>query len=307
MVLLKEQKVRANNNQWSDIPSRILTICVGVPLLWIVWTDNATRLLFFQGTHAVIYYEWMHMTKLNQLHYSWIFFIVSIILSNITDTNMFHAVLVCFVGITTVLTQDTQRSRRVDASAIIQSIFLVTIPFRYWLIVTKGTNGFIQTVSLLLTVWNCDTGALVSGRIFGKRESYNNNRFRQWLFQISPKKSMEGLIGGILFGTITYALLPWFWKYIVVWNLVPSHIISTIQFEKMTYYNILVGVILSLAAILGDLWESSLKRQYSVKDSGKALPGHGGVLDRFDSSLVAVIIYSIIIDPKNFLRILPIK
>jgi CDP-diglyceride synthetase len=113
-------------------------------------------------------------------------------------------------------------------------------------------------------------------------------------------------MGGIIFGTITYISLPWFWWYIVKWNLVPSHVIATVPIIEINaatatiwYENLWHGIILSMAALLGDLWESSLKRQYEVKDSGKLLPGHGGVFDRFDSSLVAIVVYTVILDPTT--------
>ena len=77
------------------------------------------------------------------------------------------------------------------------------------------------------------------------------------------------------------------------------HVDTSESFERLweSYSNrLLLGVSLSLLAIIGDLVESSIKRQSQSKDSGSLLPGHGGVLDRFDSSLLAVLLYSFLLD-----------
>jgi phosphatidate cytidylyltransferase len=158
-------------------------------------------------------------------------------------------------------------------------------------------------VSLLLTVWNCDTGALLAGRLLGKYSP----RQPAWLHSISPNKSVIGLLGGIVGGVGTYCYLGYFWKFMERYHLVGSS--NTNQIGRLlgfgTVYRdvpwkerLAVGFILALAAIIGDLWESSLKRRYAVKDTGAWLPGHGGILDRFDSSLLAVGIYNYYLQSK---------
>jgi CDP-diglyceride synthetase len=111
---------------------------------------------------------------------------------------------------------------------------------------------------------------------------------------------MEGLLGGLVFGTFTYVGLPWFWRFVDRYKLVPSVIAVSMKFDSIfgssrnsnnILQDIIIGFVVSLSAIPGDLWESTLKCQYAVEDSGKLLPGHGGVLDQFDSSLVAVLVY----------------
>lgn len=121
---------------------------------------------------------------------------------------------------------------------------------------------FDQTKALwlaLLATWAEDTGAYFIGRYFGKTS----------IFKKSPNKTFEGVIGGIVFTIFIVGI------YI--------EIISSFSFQWLIY-SISVAVI----AMSGDLFESSIKRFGGVKDSGTIIPGHGGILDRFDSLLFSI-------------------
>ena len=110
---------------------------------------------------------------------------------------------------------------------------------------------------LLLVVWLGDSGAYYVGRKFGKHKMSP---------RISPKKSIEGAIGGMVMSMITAVVIQ-----------------LTFFHEFPLVHAIIAGAILSLAGMIGDLAESMWKRSAAVKDSGTLLPGHGGFLDRFDS------------------------
>jgi len=119
---------------------------------------------------------------------------------------------------------------------------------------------------LLLVVWLGDTGAYYTGRNFGKHKMSP---------RISPKKTWEGLAGGIVASVITAVVI---------------HLTFFPQFALV--HAIIVGVVLSLTGVIGDLAESMWKRSAGVKDSGTLIPGHGGLFDRFDSILyTAPILY----------------
>lgn len=127
-------------------------------------------------------------------------------------------------------------------------------------------EGYKLVFFLLLVVWLGDSGAYYVGKQFGKHKLSP---------RISPKKTVEGLIGGIS-ASIIAALVIHF-TFFPAFPLVHA---------------IIAGVILSVAGVIGDLAESMWKRSAAVKDSGKLLPGHGGFLDRFDSILfTAPILY----------------
>ena len=292
----------------SDVPRRLMTICIGVPILWMIWSFPMTRHVFFQGAHVVMGWEWTQLSKIEQQNQrpgfiTYIFLFTSLALANIPEDSVFLLFLILSVACFPLLSGSISQSTVLASTA---GFLLVTTSNRAWLTVS---NNFQDTVNVLLTVWNADTGALVAGRLgswLGTHWPRPN-----WLRTVSPAKSVEGLCGGLLGGTLTYWSLPFFWSLVGHYNLVPlpmstqvvgwstTFTISTNSIQGMIQTTaqanaterILTGVILSMAAILGDLWESSMKRAFGVKDSGKLLPGHGGVLDRFDSSLIAVMVY----------------
>ena len=125
------------------------------------------------------------------------------------------------------------------------------------------SNGFWWILTALLCVWGFDTGAFFSGHFFGRHKLAPN---------ISPGKTWEGVVGGLII-SIAAALLLTVRPLGVPW-----------------YLAILLGGLIALAAMLGDLAESLIKRQTHVKDSGNFMPGHGGMLDRIDSLIFAVIV-----------------
>jgi phosphatidate cytidylyltransferase len=119
---------------------------------------------------------------------------------------------------------------------------------------------------LLTLVWVADIGAYFSGRRFGRRKLAP---------AISPGKTVEGLLGGLC------ANLLWI---LVVYQIDMGWDLGLLQF-------LAIGILTSLVSVVGDLFESVLKREAGVKDSGKSLPGHGGVLDRIDSVIAAAPVF----------------
>jgi phosphatidate cytidylyltransferase len=122
--------------------------------------------------------------------------------------------------------------------------------------------GFWAVMAVLFTVFAADTGAFFVGRTFGKHRMAP---------AISPKKSWEGFVGGLVAGVLV--------AFIVLYR-------DREEFLSISQ-SLLLGLVVALAAVLGDLFESAVKRDLEVKDSGRVLGGHGGMLDRLDSLLWA--------------------
>lgn len=125
----------------------------------------------------------------------------------------------------------------------------------HFLVALRGESlAYVLFVQLL--IWATDSGAYFVGSRFGRTR----------LSKISPKKTVEGSIGGILCAAVVAALFQWIFPVF--------HSFLSLLF---------ITLIISVIGQVGDLAESAIKRYYNVKDSGEILPGHGGILDRFDS------------------------
>ena len=144
---------------------------------------------------------------------------------------------------------------------------LIVLPATWFALVFLREIGLVFLLTSMVLVWVADIGAYFVGKAFGKRKL---------AVQISPGKSVEGAIGGLLL-CYGYALLC------VIYLPLESNLFSTwaIRFGWAPMF--LMVTVLVAFSIFGDLFESQLKRLAGVKDSSHLLPGHGGVLDRVDA------------------------
>ena len=134
-------------------------------------------------------------------------------------------------------------------------------------------------LALFVLMWVNDSGAYCVGSLTAKRPQGNHKMFPR----VSPKKSWEGLFGGIFFAILAALLLMHFGWFDALW----AKMLNCDANKLQVLIVILFAILASGFGTLGDLMESLLKRTIGVKDSGRFLPGHGGVLDRFDSMLLA--------------------
>lgn len=141
----------------------------------------------------------------------------------------------------------------------LSGLVYIIFPWSYMILLRFHPLGKLLLFTLFICTWSCDVAAYLVGTRWGK------NKFCE---AVSPKKTWEGFVGGagasILFSVLIayYAAMP------------------PLPF-------LYIGIICGLAGQLGDLAESLIKREVEVKDSGRLIPGHGGVLDRFDSILIS--------------------
>ncbi|MDR2932202.1 MAG: phosphatidate cytidylyltransferase [Oscillospiraceae bacterium] len=128
--------------------------------------------------------------------------------------------------------------------------------------------GGLYLLWALGSAWLSDTGAYFTGRAFGKRKLAP---------LISPKKTVEGAIGGVVVATAAMVLVAYLYQSAMALWAYPI----TVNYLLL----VLLTPVFSVIGILGDLSASVIKRQFDVKDYGNIMPGHGGIMDRFDSAL----------------------
>ncbi|WP_221076689.1 phosphatidate cytidylyltransferase [Agarivorans aestuarii] len=150
---------------------------------------------------------------------------------------------------------------------------VVLLPFFWSLVFLRSVDpsnpavGGAWVLYVLLLVWAADTGAYFAGKRFGKRKLAKN---------VSPKKTIEGLLGGLAVAALVT---------------VGAFIFLDIP-EGKEWVLVIASGFTVLASVVGDLVESMFKRQAGIKDSGSLLPGHGGLLDRIDSMTAAMPVFA---------------
>ncbi len=150
-------------------------------------------------------------------------------------------------------------------SACFTAVAYVTVCFTSMSLLRYMNNGEYLFELIFIGAWMCDTFAYFTGRLFGKHKLAP---------ELSPKKTIEGSIGGMIFSVGGFALY--------------GFIIECVNPLLDANYLILciLGFVISAIAQIGDLFASLIKREHGIKDYSKILPGHGGILDRFDSILI---------------------
>ncbi|QFZ55556.1 phosphatidate cytidylyltransferase [Oceanihabitans sp. IOP_32] len=146
--------------------------------------------------------------------------------------------------------------------AYIYTTLYASAPFVFLVLIANYSSVFnpIVLLSSFILVWVNDSFAYLVGKNFGRHKLFES---------ISPKKTIEGFLGGLFFSFIT------------------SYFIATFTETLTMVHWLILSLIISVFGTLGDLVESKFKRQSNVKDSGNIMPGHGGLLDRLDSIIFA--------------------
>lgn len=168
-----------------------------------------------------------------------------------------------------VFINDSEKYNLNDALFLIGSVLFIGLSFN--LIIITRNYDITYIIYLLLITTITDTFALFTGSLIGKHKLCP---------KISPKKTVEGLIGGTIMGTFVAT---------VFYNTIISSTVPLVTVIMLTFVLCLIGQ-------LGDLVFSSIKRYYDVKDFSNLIPGHGGILDRFDSLIFVVLAFTILIE-----------
>lgn len=188
--------------------------------------------------------------------------------SRIGKTDHFEQLLLTFtyVYLFLMLTLSVFSKGRLKVSRALTAagmIFFIVFGFSSVVLLREEPHGGYLYLLIFLSAWITDTGAYFTGVFFGRHKLIPD---------VSPKKTVEGAIGGVFFCVLTF----------VVFGVIVGQISDlTPHYVRLA----LVGAVVSVVSMIGDLIASLIKRKYGVKDYGWIFPGHGGVMDRFDSVL----------------------
>lgn len=261
------------------LKQRILTALVLIPIvLWLVlFADTQIFSFAMMAVISIAAYEWAMLSGLSGLKQ---FFFAVVTLSimlfvwfSVRDVNsqlLMAAVSVIWIGLTISLIaqkKPVEAQEGVSYSALLTGCLLLVIA---WLAVIQihaiEHFGKHLVLALMVMIWIADSAAYFSGRLFGKHKLSP---------QVSPGKTWEGVAGGVI-GVAVFGFMlvshPYFYH--------------TNAFVLAAF-----SMVVAFVSVGGDLFESKIKRQRGVKDSGHILPGHGGIYDRIDSLIAAAPVY----------------
>ncbi|WP_180165361.1 CDP-archaeol synthase [Acinetobacter sp. YH12049] len=258
---------------------RIITalVLVSVVLSCMFATESKYPMLVLMIiASAVAGYEWFKLMPRNIQNvikpFAWGYGLVTAILSalalHFTDVALLLWAASIFTWILSVYWVKSYPEYDNWYNASLSGIGLVLVPAAVTAIFSVWMNSPWWLMYLFLLVWGADSGAYFVGRKFGKKKLAPD---------VSPNKSIEGLYGGLFTAMLIVIVVE-----IIYLDLsIAEHILFLI-----------LSVITVFSSVLGDLFESMIKRRAGIKDSGRILPGHGGVLDRIDSLLAAAPIFA---------------
>ena len=252
------------------LAKRLITAILLLSLTFLLVTINNLLVLksFIFLIHLIVLWEWLGLLKKSFFYKSLplsIFFLCSLIASEENNFELFETVVINASVLFWIILVPIILFRRKSFYGVLALYFAVVMTLAsFYASLWALDKGLMFILSILLVVWIADTFAFISGRFFGRRKLAPH---------ISPKKTVEGVYGALIA------------------NLFLSFFFIEFEFgwfnEVRQTTNILSVFILVMLAtfisIIGDLFQSLLKREAKVKDSGKLLPGHGGFYDRFDA------------------------
>lgn len=196
------------------------------------------------------------------------------------DPSMAAKVLVCVYGVVVFALELRKHKEIPMPSLMVTALITVLVPASMMNMITVHTmggkaHGLFLLAMMLLCAWSSDTGAYFAGVKFGKHKLCP---------VISPKKTVEGFIGGIVSCVLIQEVVALVYAFVISRNVQISYLAVAVA-----------AAVCSVISVLGDLTFSLLKRHYGIKDYGNIMPGHGGALDRFDSVIFVAPVFTLLI------------
>lgn len=261
-------------SKWADLPRRLLTGLIGVPLA-IMLIAAGFPIYYLLGIIAAVFTTLEYCRLVNEQNkFGWgiayFLVIVCIISAYFNDYRAFAGLCLAILVGGFLGSHFMRRGWEYYVPNYVYFVLgavYIGLPISMLLVIRGGEFGVWWTLLFMFCNWGTDTFALIGGRLFGAHKLAPT---------ISPGKTVEGAITGYIFGFLG------------------GFIISRLGGLPLTH-SLMACITIPFFSILGDLLESWIKRRYHVKDSGNILPGHGGFLDRIDGMLTAAPIFYIIL------------
>ena len=256
---------------------RVATAAVGVPLIVLaIWFGDPWFTVLIAAAALAGTYEFYRMAGLDRrepLIYLGLLWALALVLSpHYRSHDILPAVITAamLISLLCLLRRPSREKAFRNWAWVIAGALYVGWMLGYWLNLRGLEDGRSWVFLAMLTTFASDTGAFFVGRAMGRH---------QLAPAISAAKTREGAIGGLVCAILGAVVI--------------ATTLNVIAAFTFAYWQIvLLGILVSLSAQLGDLVESLLKRTMGVKESGDLLPGHGGILDRFDSLIfVGAVVY----------------
>lgn len=255
-------KTVKSNGKYSELPMRIASaIVLAIFTLYATWKGGLTFSLLSLAASALIFLEYRSITsaKLPFRVALFSFGFLCILWASWFLQDIQNGIFICFAGLVVISLWEYMIKKSLWGPL---GILYAALPFLALCSLRAGENGMLIILLLFATVWGADTLAYFSGKTFGGAKLAP---------KISPGKTWSGFFGGVVGACILASIVLVYFEY------------------PITITSIIFIVVLALLAQIGDLFESGLKRHFGVKDSGKIIPGHGGILDRIDGLIFACV------------------
>lgn len=250
------------------LKTRVISAIIGLPLiLSVLFFGGKLLILLFFLLSIIGLYEYFNAFKNIGFKLStWVGYLGTIAYYCLIILNKNSVVsfsLILFIIIILLFFDTIKRnSTIIEAALTILGMVYIPCMFSNIIFLQNGINGKALVWLPFLTAWLSDTFAYFTGVTFGKNKLYP---------KISPNKTIEGSLGGIVGSTTS--------------SLIAGIIFNNLGFSMPIIHYGIIGVLSGVMGQIGDLFASSIKRFCKVKDYGNIIPGHGGILDRFDSIL----------------------
>jgi len=250
-----------NAPTWVDLRSRLISALVlGVAVLVLTFVGGVPFRLLCCVACVIVFDEWSRMTRAKRAGDIYVFARRALFVALVAFFFEYHAVALAIVAASTVFIGIVDRGERKADWVMGGLVYAAMSGMAPGILRDDGAEGLAVLGLVICTVWATDVFAYFSGRSIGGPKL---------MPLVSPKKTISGALGGLMAGVLFAATF--------------SYVLT----GTVTLLIVILAIVLSVVGQAGDLFESWIKRRFGVKDSGRLIPGHGGLMDRIDGLVVA--------------------